>query len=83
MAITIRDNGSGIAPEDLVRVFDPLYTRKPEGTGLGLSVSFSLVQRYGDNIKVDSKQGEWTEFTINLRKNPMTKETERLLRSYA
>ncbi|MDJ0957740.1 MAG: cache domain-containing protein [Arenicellales bacterium] len=83
VTITIRDNGSGIAPVDLARVFDPFYTRKSEGTGLGLSVSFSLIQRYGGNIKVESKEGEWTEFTINLRKNPLTKETERLLRSYA
>ena len=83
VTITVRDNGCGIAPDDLGRVFDPFHTRKPDGTGLGLSVSFSLIQRYGGNIKVDSVEGEWTEFTVSLRKNPMTKETERLLRRYA
>lgn len=83
VTITVRDNGVGIASDDLVSVFDPFYTQKPGGTGLGLSVSYSLIQRYGGSIKVDSVEGEWTEFTVNLRKNPVTEETEKLLRGYA
>lgn len=83
VTITVRDNGVGIASDDLVSVFDPFYTQKPGGTGLGLSVSYSLIQRYGGSIKVDSVEGEWTEFTVNLRKNPVTEGNERLLRGYA
>lgn len=83
VTITVRDYGTGIAAEDLDRVFDPFYTRKSTGTGLGLSVSLSLIQRYGGDIKVDSVQREWTTFTVSLRKDPLLKETESLLRNYA
>lgn len=81
--IGIRDNGTGIAEEDLDRVFDPFYTRKSTGTGLGLSVSLRLIQRYGGDIKVDSVEHQWTTFTVYLRKEPVIKETENILQSYA
>ena len=81
--IIVSDYGTGIAREDLDRVFDPFFTRKSKGTGLGLSVSHRLIQRYGGDIHVESMEGEWTTFTVFLRRNPVTKETENLLRSYA
>lgn len=80
--ISILDFGVGIRAEDLSHVFDPFYTRKPGGTGLGLSVSYSLIQRYGGAIKVDSEEGKWTKFTVCLLRSPIIVEPEKLLRSY-
>ena len=83
VVIKIRDSGVGIAEKDLERVFDPFYTRKPDGTGLGLSVSYSLIRRYGGDIEVDSEEGKWTQFAVYLRREPLVEESESLLTSYA
>ncbi|NIA52221.1 PAS domain-containing protein [Massilia sp. TW-1] len=66
--IRISDNGSGIAPENLKRVFEPFFTTKPvgSGTGLGLSLSYSIVNKHGGRIDVASKPGVGTVFTIRL-----------------
>jgi GAF domain-containing protein len=67
--VRVRDNGTGIAPEIWDKLFQPFITTKPtgEGTGLGLSISYDIVtQQHGGTIEVDSKLGEFTEFTIRL-----------------
>ena len=67
--VRIGDNGVGIAPELRDRLFQPFFTTKPtgEGTGLGLSISWDIVtQQHGGTIAVDSREGEFTEFTIRL-----------------
>jgi signal transduction histidine kinase len=67
--IRVRDNGTGIAPEYRDKLFQPFFTTKPtgEGTGLGLSISYDIVtQQHGGTIEVDSRVGEFTEFTIRL-----------------
>ncbi len=65
--IEVKDNGIGIAQENLHRVFDPFFTHaKENGTGLGLSVSYGIVQRYGGNIDVVSKPGSGSTFTVRL-----------------
>ncbi|MBV8448834.1 MAG: HAMP domain-containing histidine kinase, partial [Hyphomicrobiales bacterium] len=67
--IRIRDNGTGIAEEVKARMFNPFFTTKPagEGTGLGLSLSYDIiVKQHGGTIEVDTKPGEFTEFTIVL-----------------
>ena len=67
--IRIRDNGAGIPPEIRDKLFQPFFTTKPtgEGTGLGLSISWDIVtQQHGGTIAVDSRVGEFTEFTIHL-----------------
>jgi adenylate cyclase len=67
--IRVRDNGIGIAPEFRDKLFQPFFTTKPtgEGTGLGLSISWDIVtQQHGGTIEVDSRLGEFTEFTIRL-----------------
>jgi GAF domain-containing protein/nitrogen-specific signal transduction histidine kinase len=67
--IRVRDNGTGIPPEIRDKLFQPFFTTKPtgEGTGLGLSISYDIVtQQHGGTIEVDSRVGEFTEFTIRL-----------------
>jgi two-component system, NtrC family, sensor kinase len=67
--VRVRDNGVGIPPEARDRLFQPFFTTKPtgEGTGLGLSISYDIVtQQHGGTISVDSKVGEYTEFTVRL-----------------
>lgn len=64
--IHIEDQGCGIKPENLKRIFDPFYTTKREGTGLGLSVSQSLLSQSGGEIKVQSELGVGSTFSIFL-----------------
>jgi len=69
--IRIRDNGTGIPQDVLDKVFNPFFTTKPagQGTGLGLSLSFDIVvQEHKGEMKVDSKEGEYTEFVIIIPK---------------
>lgn len=64
----VRDNGCGIPPENLPKVFDPFFTTKQvgEGMGMGLSVSFRLINQMGGGIDVSSEVGQGTEFTLWL-----------------
>ena len=67
--IRVRDNGVGMPPEVQSKLFTPFFTTKPtgEGTGLGLSISYDIVvQQHGGTITVDSRPGEFTEFTVRL-----------------
>lgn len=66
--ICISDNGVGIAPENLQRIFEPFFTTKPigQGTGLGLSLSYNIIQKHGGRIDVESELGKGTSFTICL-----------------
>ena len=62
------DNGPGIKHEHLGKVFDPFFTTRREtgGTGLGLSVSFGIIRDFGGTIKVESEEGKFTRFIIEL-----------------
>lgn len=68
IAIEVADDGPGIAPEHLARIWDPFFTTKPvgQGTGLGLSITRSIVARHGGDIQVDSAPGRGARFTITL-----------------
>jgi two-component system NtrC family sensor kinase len=66
--ITVTDNGSGISPENLARVFTPFFTTKAvgKGTGLGLAVCYGIINHMGGTIQVSSTPGRGTTFTIRL-----------------
>ena len=64
--IIIIDNGKGIDPEEIDKIFDPFYTTKDDGTGLGLSISYGIINRHGGDIKIRSKAGEGTTVIISL-----------------
>ncbi|RFP15877.1 MULTISPECIES: ATP-binding protein [unclassified Duganella] len=70
--IEVGDNGCGIAPENLNRIFEPFFTTKPvgSGTGLGLSLSYGIVNRHGGRIEVASVVGQGTRFTVHLPVQP-------------
>jgi signal transduction histidine kinase len=74
--IRVRDNGIGIPAERRDKLFQPFFTTKPtgEGTGLGLSISYDIVtQQHGGTIEVDSRVGEFTEFTVRLARRATIK----------
>ena len=68
VAVFVRDNGSGISPENQKKIFSPFFTTKPvgKGTGLGLSVCYGIIGKMGGFIEVDSKTDVGTTFTIVL-----------------
>jgi signal transduction histidine kinase len=64
--IRVRDNGLGLTEEDRQRVFEPFFSKKTEGTGLGLYVTHSIIERHGGYIYVDSEYGVGTTFSVYL-----------------
>jgi len=68
LRLEVRDTGVGIEAEHLPRIFDPFYTTKQvgRGTGLGLSVSYGIVEKHGGHLEVQSKHGQGSTFTVVL-----------------
>lgn len=64
--ITVQDEGIGIAPQHLNNIFDPYFTTKQEGNGLGLATTYSIISKHGGTISVDSQLGQGTTFIIRL-----------------
>lgn len=66
--IRVKDNGNGIPQKVMDKIFQPFFTTKPtgQGTGLGLSLSYDIVKTHGGELKVETKEGEWSEFVIVL-----------------
>ena len=63
----VEDSGTGISPEDLPRLFEPFFSTKGNrGTGLGLAVTWGIVEAHGGTIDVQSELGHWTRFTLRL-----------------
>jgi signal transduction histidine kinase len=62
----VRDSGVGIAEADLEHIFEPFFSRKPDGTGLGLATTARIVEDHKGTIDVKSKPGKGTTFTIRL-----------------
>jgi two-component system NtrC family sensor kinase len=78
VAVSVEDNGTGMDEVTMSRVFNPFYSTKMqgEGTGLGLSVSYGLIRRYGGNLTVQSSPGDGACFTIWLLTEPELVEDE-------
>jgi signal transduction histidine kinase len=66
VAVTITDDGPGIPPELLPRVFDPLFTTKPRGTGLGLALSRAIARAHGGDLVADNAPGGGARFELTL-----------------
>ncbi|WGS51677.1 ATP-binding protein [Paraburkholderia sp. D15] len=66
--VNVRDNGPGIAAENLARVFEPFFTTREigQGLGLGLSISYAVIERHGSTLYAESQLGEWTAFNFDL-----------------
>ena len=64
--VSVRDEGSGIPPEHLERIFDPYFSTREEGSGLGLSTSYSIIKRHGGHVFVESTDGKGSIFSFLL-----------------
>ena len=73
IAVSFKDNGCGIPAENLEKIYEPLFTTKPKGIGLGLAISRRLVEQNGGKIEVISQVGVGTTFTVKL---PLEKRRE-------
>ncbi|MCB4791498.1 MAG: MEDS domain-containing protein [Elusimicrobia bacterium] len=69
--ISFKDNGTGISKEDLNKIFEPFFTRKSKGTGLGLTICKELVDLHGGKLKIDSVENKGTKVTVSI---PLKKE---------
>ncbi len=72
VTIQVRDNGTGIPPEDLPRLFEPFFTTKEtgQGLGLGLAISSSIVREFGGQLSAANADGGGAVFTIVLTRAP-------------
>jgi signal transduction histidine kinase len=70
VAITVRDSGRGIPPDDLPRIFDPYFTTRRAGTGLGLAIAKNIVEGLGGSISVATRPGAGTDFRIDIGDAP-------------
>jgi len=68
LRVTVQDNGPGIPPENLARVFEPFFTTREigQGLGLGLFISYGVIERHGGTLAAESKVGEWTKMIFDL-----------------
>ncbi|MEO7444501.1 MAG: ATP-binding protein, partial [Ferruginibacter sp.] len=68
LILTVRDNGLGISQENIQKIYHPFFTTKPtgEGTGLGLSMSYDIMKAHQGELKVDSVEGEYASFTLEI-----------------
>jgi signal transduction histidine kinase len=66
IVVQFEDTGTGIPKEDLNKIFDPFYTTKEKGTGLGLAVSYNIIKKMNGTLTVESEVGKGTIFTITI-----------------
>ncbi len=74
--VHIKDTGSGISEENMTKIFEPYFTTKDFGSGLGLTVVYKIVKEHGGEIFLESKEGEGTTFILNF---PIPQKDKRLL----
>jgi PAS domain S-box-containing protein len=83
VGIRVTDHGVGIAPEHLAKVFDPFFTTRPKGSGLGLATAYMIVKRHGGQLTVESEPGRGSTFSFYLPRahgTPAVAPTERFTR---
>jgi two-component system NtrC family sensor kinase len=68
--VRVSDTGPGLNPEEAKKIFEPFYTTKRSGTGLGLAVSYGIIQRHGGDIAVESAPGHGATFVVSLPIQP-------------
>ena len=78
MALEVEDNGPGLAENQRQRIFDPFYTTKTAGRGLGLATTYGIVRRHGGAIAVDSAPGRGARFTVVFDASQANAAIERL-----
>jgi len=68
LEVKVKDNGNGVPPKVLDKIFQPFFTTKPtgQGTGLGLSLAYDIVKAHGGEIRVETKEGEGSQFIVQL-----------------
>lgn len=66
LTVTVRDNGPGIAPADQAKIFEPFYTTKSQGTGMGLPICRTILNQLAGTLRVDSQPGQGAAFTVEL-----------------
>jgi signal transduction histidine kinase len=66
ISIEVTDNGPGISRREQSKIFEPFFSTKPNGTGLGLSVSYGIVRNHQGNISVQSRPGKGTRFIVKI-----------------
>lgn len=66
LRILVKDNGTGISEENIGKIFEPYFTTKASGTGLGLTLTYKIIKEHGGDISVKSKPSQGTEFVISL-----------------
>ncbi|MEC4672856.1 MAG: response regulator [Nitrospirota bacterium] len=76
--ITIQDTGVGITPEHLPRIFDPYFTTKVNGTGIGLATTYSIIKNHGGKISVDSTPGKGTTIVLTIPASPASTRMPRI-----
>lgn len=78
VGVRIKDTGCGISEEDIDKIFDPFFTTKQSGTGLGLSISYGIVENNGGTIKVSSRVGIGTTFTLLLPEHNTSRQSSQI-----
>jgi CheY-like chemotaxis protein len=68
--VALNDTGIGIAPEHLTKIVDPFFSTRPNGTGLGLAMAYSIVRKHEGHLRVESRLGEGSTFTLYLPVSP-------------
>ena len=66
LTISVSDTGTGIPEDMLTKIFEPYFTTKKSGTGLGLTITFKIIKEHSGDISLESKEGKGSTFTIHL-----------------
>jgi len=64
--VAVKDNGSGIAPDQIVNVFEPFFSSKPNGLGMGLAISYSIIEAHGGRLWAENNEAEGATFILSL-----------------